>query len=341
MKYSTMAAFGKHLEGAMPNHFSEIYLVLAKEASSRKQAEDAIASFVLKGEKTPALCLYRFDAEKQNIVSLLQELTTLNIFAKKRVVIAHNVDELDKAATLKLEAYASSPNRSVCFVAIASTINRATTFYKKMEKVGVVLDIPEEKPWEKEKNASLWLYQQAVKEGKQLSQQHCDLLIKQVGTDRDLLSTELQKLICFVGERNVIGHKDIISICSAVNLDNGWQLGEAIFRRDASTALRISKGLLNDGVATIALLRQIRSQFQTEFQVCSILVRGGGGSEVAKEFPYMKGSILDRHIEQSQSYGLERFKQGLLAIDDAELQAKNTGMDSDFLIERLMIKLTL
>ena len=65
-----MAAFEKHLEGAMPNHFSEIYLVLAKEASSRKQAEDAIASFVLKGEKTPALCLYRFDAEKQNIVAI-------------------------------------------------------------------------------------------------------------------------------------------------------------------------------------------------------------------------------------------------------------------------------
>src|SRR5262249_40672120 len=134
--------------------------------------------------------------------------------------------------------------------------------------------------------------------------------------------------------------RDVAAVCSSINLDNAWQLGEAIFRRDVPTALRISKGLLADGTAFIALLRQIRTQFQTEFQVCSILSRGGSHAEIAQEFPYMKGQILDRHMHQAQSYGMQRFKSALLAIDEAELSAKNNG-DPDFLAERLIIKLTL
>lgn len=340
MKYTNLPAFEKHLEGSAPNHFSDIYLILSKEPFIRQRAVEILSSLVLKNESTPALCLHHFDAEKHDINQLLQELETFNFFSKKRVVVSHNVDEFDKNATLKLEAYAASPNRSVCFVATASAINRATTFYKKMEKAGIVLDVAEEKPWEREKLVAEWLHHEATKIGKQFSPQLCQLLIKQLGTDQGLLKTELEKLVCFVGERNTISQQDITAISSAANLDNGWQLGEAIFRCDPVAALRISKGLLNDGVALIALLRQIRSQFQTEFQVCSILIQGGGAAEVSKEFPYMKGMILDRHVKQSQDYGMQRFKDGLLAIDEAELQAKNGMMDLDFLAERLMIKLT-
>ena len=341
MKYTSYTAFEKHLEGAAPNHFAEIYLVLAKEAFVRKQAVDRLATLLLKGEKSPELCLHIFDGEKHNADAVIQELEALAFFSKKRLIALHNVDAFDKAATLKLEAYAAAPNRSVCFIATAGSINRGTTFYKKMEKAGVVLDVAEEKPWEREKTVSDWLHHEAAKLGKQMAPPHCLALVKQLGTDQALIQTELHKLACFVGERKTITDRDIAAISTSVTLDNAWQLGEAIFRRDAAAALRVSKALLTDGTALIALLRQIRSQFQTEFQVCSILSNGGTPANVAQEFPYMKGTILDRHIRQSQDYGMQRFKEGLLAIDAAELQAKNSMIDPDFLAERLVIKLTI
>lgn len=341
MKYSNLAAFEKHLESAAPHHFSDIYLILAKDGFVRKQAADCLTALVLKNEPSPALSIHLFDAEKQSMDPVLQELETMAFFSKKRIVIVQGGESLDKASTLKLEGYCAAPNRSVCFVVTASSINRASTFYKKLEKVGVVLDVAEEKPWEREKTIANWLQGEAAKEGKLLSPQVSQMLIKQLGTDQTRLSSELLKLVCYVGERKTISEKDISAISPVVNLENGWQLGEAIFRRDVSAALRISKGLLVDGIALIALLRQIRSQFQTEFQVCSILTQGGTAADVAHEFPYMKGMILERHVRQSQAYGMLRFKQGLLAIDEAELQAKNSAIDAEFLTERLIIKLTL
>jgi len=340
LKYSTLSAFEKHLIGSAPHHFSDIYLILAKESFARKQAIDKLAALVLKEEKSPDLCLQVFDAEKQGIEALLYELENLAFFVKKRVIVIHNVDVWDKASTSKLEAYFTSPNRAICLVLSAASINRSTTFYKKAEKAGVVLDIAEEKPWEREKTIAEWLREEAVAQGKQMTSSVSQLLIKQLGTDQTLLHGELQKLICYVGEKPTIDERDIGAICTSINLDTVWQLGEALFRKDAATALRISKGLLNEGVVLIALLRQIRSQFQTEYHLCSILSNGGTPDQITQEYPYMKGAILDRHIRQAQGYGMQRFREGLLAIDDTELKAKNSAIDLDVLAEMLIIKLT-
>jgi len=339
LKYSNLTAFEKHLEGALPNHLAEVYLILSKEAFVRKQAVDRFCALVLKGETTPDLCVQTFDGERHDVAVILQELETMSFFVKRRLIIVQNADAFNKDATSKLEAYFAKPSRTSCLVLVASAINRATTFYKNAEKVGVVLDVAEEKQWEREKSVAEWLHKEVTLHGKQLSLAACQQLVKQLGTDQMLLQCELLKLLCYVGERRVIEEHDIAAVCGSVNQDNAWQLGEALFRRDASAALRISKALLTEGVALIALLRQIRSQYQIEYQVCAIMSQGGSAGDVSQEFPYMRGAILERHVQQAQSYGMTRFRKGLILIDETELQAKSSGVDPDFLAEMLIIKL--
>lgn len=339
MKYTNLRAFEKHLEGAAPNHFAGIYMVLSKEAFERKTALESLVAAVLKQEAAPELCLHIFDAEK-HFEEIFGELDTYGFFGKKRLIVIHNVDKFDKAASAKFETYFASPNRAVCLAMTASTVNRSTNFYKKAEKAGIILDVTEEKPWEREKSLADWLQSSTALQGKQMRQQVCQLIVKQLGTDQAVLHQEMQKLICYVGERAAIDEGDVAAVCGNVNSENAWQLGEAIFRRDSAAALRIAKGLLTEGTALIALLRQIRSQFQTDYQVCSILSRGGTPADIMQEFPYMKGQILERHIQQARNYGMLNFKDGLLKIDAAELQAKNSSIDPDLLAEMLIIRLS-
>ena len=130
-------------------------------------------------------------------------------------------------------------------------------------------------------------------------------------------------------------------MCQSNPSETIWQLGEALFRRDPGAALRISKGLLSEGSPFLGLLRQIRSQFQTEYQISCILADGGTSSDVAQNYPYMKGVILEKHLHTARSYGKEKFKKALLAIDETELSAKSSGADEDLLNERLIYQLTL
>ena len=161
-----------------------------------------------------------------------------------------------------------------------------------------------------------------------------------MGNDQAALAKELEKLICYIGEKKEITQQDVETLCHCQEVESIWQLGEAIFRRDSAASLHIVHSLLMDGQPLLPLLRQIRSQFQTEFQISLLLAQGKQAQDITAEFPYLKGQILERHMRQAKQYGVDAFKQGLLAIDEAELRAKNSSIDENMIIELLMMRLT-
>ncbi|NGX42863.1 MAG: hypothetical protein K940chlam7_01151 [Chlamydiae bacterium] len=340
MKYSNLRSFQKHLQEAAPQHFVPVYMLLGKDDFDRKEAVQQLVPALLGKSKPPDHALRVFDGERLSIDEVEQDLHSMTLFADRRVVLINHAEKLNKQATSKLEKYFENPNPSLFLVISASTINRATRFYKNAEKMGIVLDIAEEKPWEKENSLAQKVVEKVQKQGKTIDQNTSRYLIKYAGMDQASLQQEVEKLICYVGERSQITEEDICAICTGVNTKNVWQLGDAIFRRDAKLALSVANGLLADGESFFGLVRLIRSQFQTKFRICSIFLAGGGDAEVQKQFPYMRGQILQQNTQLARSYGTDRFRKGLLAIDHSELLAKNSGLSYPLLFERLIFTLT-
>lgn len=351
MKFTNLRAFEKHVEGAAPQQlFTPIYLILGEDRFARKVAADRLISALTHSTKASAsstsssksenFCLKIFQADKSPIDSLMQELESLTLFAERQVILLEDAEKLNKASMKALEAYFNYPNPSLIFIISAESIHRATNFYKYAEKGGVVLEFAEEKPIDKEKALVEWARNQLMAQGKGIEAKACQTLVKQLGADMSLLSQEIEKLICYVGDRQQITEQDVAAICTKVNVETIWQLGEALFQKQTAAALRTSQGMLNDGVPFLTLVRQIRHQFQTDFQVCSLMAHGKGPAEITQLFPYMKGFILDKHMNVARAYGLTRFKRAMLLIDEAELQAKNSAIDQDILAERLITKLT-
>lgn len=340
MKYSNLKAFEKHVDGASPHHFSNLYLIIAPDSFLRKTAVNYLSKALLAKEPQPELCLKYLEGSRSEPDSLSGELDAFSLFSKKQVTVIENAEKLPKSSMKMLENYFSQTNPTTYLIISAESVNRSTNFYKNAEKVGIVLELAEPKPADKEIILLEWANAKVLSAGKQIDAQACQHLVKQSEGDAAFLNMELEKLFCYLGERNKITLQDISAVCATVNLETIWQLGDAIFRRDGAAALRISKALLQSGTAFLALLRQIRNQMQTDFQVCSLLINGQGASEIGKLFPYMKGYILDRHIQAAQSYGINGFRQGMKQIDAYELLAKNSDLDHELLIELLIAKLT-
>lgn len=338
MKYGTLRALEKHLEEAAPDHFAALYAVLGKESFQRKMAFDRLLN-VLLGEQKSKLAVTALEGEGLDVRSLADALYSSSLFSQKSYVAIHDSDKIPKPSMEWLEGYFAKPTPRTTLVLTASGLHHGTNFYKKIEKYGVVLDIAEEKPWEKERSCIDWAQHFLSRAGKTIDPQTAQTFVKQVGTDGMTLVQEMEKLICYVGERNKIVQKDLSDICTGINSETIWQLGEAVFKLDAPSALRISHALLDDGTPLLTLLRQLRSQFQTDLQVCAILAKGGSPSDITALFGYMKGTILDRHCQAARTYGLKRFTDGLLRIDAAELSAKNSANERE-LIEVLIVRLT-
>ncbi|MBA2728176.1 MAG: DNA polymerase III subunit delta [Parachlamydiaceae bacterium] len=339
MKFNNLRAFEKHLASAAPNHFCQLYFILGKEAFERRLAFDKLKDSFFNGKKNSSLGLQTFEADRLTIDELMNELNAGALFAEKRIVVIQDADKLDKPIMTRLEAYFEKPNSSICLVISAAAINHSTNFYKKGEKIGIVFELVEERTWEKEQSIHNWIGTFLAAEGIQIAQTASQRLVKLLGTQQSQLYSELQKLICYIGDRKGIQIEDVSAIVSSTAVETGWQLGESIFRRDTPAALRISKGMLLDGVPFILMLRQLRSQFQTGLQIAERLSKGGSPADIAKQFIYMKGAILDRNINMAQGYGLKRYIDGLLNIDAAELQSKNSA-DPELLAELIIIKLT-
>lgn len=339
MKYTNRRAFEKHLEGASPHHFADLYLIVSKDSAERREAVDLLSGFLLNGQQHSDFSLKSFDAERLSSDNLVSELQWLSLLSDKRVILINQGEKLSKPLMGVLEEYFACPNRSVSLIISAASVNSNTNFYKKAEKCGVILDIPEEKSWEKEKTQKEWVINRAAKAGKKIDPQTAASLLKQVGSEQAVVQSEFEKLLCYIGDRSEITSSDVGAICTKVNSENGWQLGESIFRRDPKGALRIARALNEEGVPFLTLLRQVRSQFQTEFQVCSILTGGGTSQDVSSQFPYMRGIILERHVQNAQNYGMRRFKAGLIKIDEAELKFKSSTQSTDVLMEVLIVKL--
>lgn len=339
MKYNQIRAFEKHLSEASPDHFSNLYLVLSKEAFDRKSCTDKLFSHLLKDEKQKELAFKAYEADTLNAREVVAEIRTPNFFVKRQVFLIKNIDKLKANALKELEPCLESLIKGSYLILEGATLSSALTFYKKVEKAGIIVEIAAaEKAWEKERSIADWLQTTAAENGKQLKPDACQTLIRSLGTDKQLLHQEIQKLFCYVGERKEISVFDVSAICLSIPQETIWELGEAIFSGNAAIALSASKNLLA-ATDAIPLLRQIRNQFQTGYQIASILANGGGPEEIMQSFAYMKGNILTKNMQTAQRYGVERYKKGIVAIDNTEVALKNSAVDPEILLELLIIKL--
>ncbi|MFI5344632.1 MAG: DNA polymerase III subunit delta, partial [Chlamydiales bacterium] len=316
-----------------------LYVVLGKEGFNCKEAVTLLLNHLLpKGQRETALSSW--DGSQADSKDLLADLYAQSFFVEKRVILIQQAEKLKKNVLDELEKYVKRTPRSQYLILSASALSRQTSFYKAVEKEGVILEYADLKPWEKEKGLIDWVGKQAAVESKQMPYQVCQQFVKQIGSDQYLLASELEKLFCFVGQRNEITWQDIEQICIQTPLETIWQLGESIFRRDAAAAFRISRSLIMEGHSFLPLLRQVRNQFVTEYHVCALLEQGKQPFEITQEYSYMKGQILERHMENARQYGMNAFRQGLLDIDSTELLAKNSQIDEQLLAEILIAKLT-
>ncbi len=340
MRYDNLRAFEKHLEGAKLLHFSPLYFIVGKDPYESQQAVNLLLSFLLPSQQVRELALTIFEGPHVEEKELETALYSYSFFVKSRVIWIQQAEKLKKSVQENLEKYFIRPSPSFYLLLSASGWQKNTSFYKTAEKEGIILEFAEIKPWEKEKRLAEWVNRQVADARKLISFQVCQSFVKDIGNDQILLAQELEKLLCYCIDKKEITLQDVEAICSRQQVDSIWQLGEALFRRDAAMALQIAYALLMEGQVLLPLLRQIRSQFQTEYQICLLLALGKQAQDIAQEFPYMKGNILERHLKQAQQYGLDAFKRGLLALDATEMRAKNSSVDEKILIELLIMQLT-
>lgn len=332
MRYTQFKAFENHLESAAPSHFAKLYTLLCKEMGERLFAFDGLkASFLRHGGK---IDIRTYSSDPKGERDFLRDLDSPSLFCQRQLFHMGETEKLSKDFFSRFEKGFRQLGSQITIAFSAESIHRGSAFYKFLEKEGVILDIGGEKPWEKEKALQEWLLSRAEKEGKTISKEALQLLVKGCGGSFAVLFSEWEKLSLFTLRRSQVSKQDVEQISILLPEESSWQVGEALLQGNPEKALKAIQDVLYLGQAPIALLRQIRHQFTTALYILSC-EESGKRDLIFVKYPYLKGHFLEKQLALASQFGIKRLQKGVIALERMEYQAKDKMDDPNLLFTYL------
>lgn len=316
MKYQNVKSFEKHLSSASPDHLCRVYLVAIADNHERSQVLQSLVQKTL----PPDCSLQRFSPDLE-CHELFDALQSPSLFGGDAVVLLDECEELKKKDVEKLSGFLEK--NALCGYLFLGSKGK-TPLSKIVEKVGVVLDMTEEKPWDKEKRLAESLSEIAKKEGKRLSPDAIPLLFERLGMDISLLTQEIFKLSCYVGDRLTIERSDIFRISSTTSSHTLWQMAEEIVWEGRGSF---------DASMFPGIIFSLRPQLQLGLKITTLLEDGIPLQEWTPYFPKMWPRTLEKRKEQAVRKGASYFKNGLEMLFKIESLSRTGSVQPEALFD--------
>ncbi|MBS0626490.1 MAG: hypothetical protein JSS32_10620 [Verrucomicrobia bacterium] len=319
MKYQNVKAFQKHLESAAPHHLSRVYLIAVPDDFERRRILDSIVSLLL----APDQPVFRLSAAEASLSELFTAIDSPSLFGPEPIGLIDELEKLTKKNGQGLIDLISRPQSSGYLILGSRT---KSPFYSAAEKAGVILDLSDEKPWEKEKRFTEHLIDRAKQTGKRLAPDVPALLFERIDKEIALLEKELDKLICFVGEKSTIDKNDVLQISASNRSHTLWQIAEEM----------VWEGGDPDSIDTSSfhgLIPSLRSQYQMGFKIATLIEANTEYSEIGKRLPKVWPKTLEKRISQAARFGSAHFKKGLDLLFRLDLLSRSGSTDLAALLD--------
>ena len=330
MKVS-ISAFDKHLKESFPDHVAPIFLLVTPCDYERRKNIDKIASLIQK--KDPSIRIVRLNGLEDPLERVKEEILTPSLFGGLTLVIYEAVDKVKNNALLG-DLFDHFP-AGAHLVLGASGFKAVSELYQKGKKEIVVLDMSDEKPWEKERRLQEWLIAEAKLHQKTVNSDVVFYLMQHLGPDMATLEQELSKLLCYVGDKPRIELEDAKAICGTRDLFTGWQLAEKIvWDRPASLGEKLSDlGFL------FPFIGQLRYHLQLGYRLAELIEKKAAPGDIKHHFPSLRPQQLEKFSSQAKVRKSFFFHRGLEMLYNLELSSKSAPLDIAVLFDLFQAKM--
>lgn len=323
MRYQNLTSFKKHLASAAPHHLSRVYLVLIPDDFERRKALDAILSY-LPPESSPSW----FSGEGEGLAPVYNALQSPLLLGGDPAVV---LDEAEKIPKKELQSLADAigPMIRESFFLIGS--RSKTLLSEVIEREGVVLDLSDEKPWDKEKRLAEQLSERAKNAGKKLMPDVAPLLFERIEKDPALLEAEIDKLICYVGERPSIRREDVLEVSADSKTATLWQTAEEIVWNGDAPA--------PDAPVFAAAIPALRSQLHLGLCLATMIEEKRPATEWSSFLPKLWPKMLEKRSSQAAALGSAYFRKGVEALFELEHLSRSGSTQQNALYDRFRLAL--
>lgn len=305
MKYTQLKSFQKHLASAAPHHLCRLYLVAVTDDFERTKALDSILSYF----QTPPVRLSGAQCELRECLDAMQSMSLLG----ESVVV---LDEVEKWGKKQIQTLCEQCTQSTATLLFGS--RSKTALAQVVEKEGVILDLLEEKPWDKEKRLSDQLLERAKNGGKKLTPEALSLLFERLGPDPALLESEIDKLICYAGDRTQVTRDDVLSLSPASRSQTLWQTAEEVIWEGSDFPTI-------DSTTFHGLMPALRSQLHLGLTLATLIEEKCPADQWSRYLPKLWPKTLEKRSSHAARLGISFFRKGLQKLFEIELLSRTNS----------------
>jgi len=271
-------------------------------------------------------------------VEVLDTVRTLPSMSKHRVVVVRKLDNARQTflSDDNLLSYLECPYQETCLFFTAQEVDKRKKFFTLINKKGKAVHFPKLKS----RQAARWILKRAKAKRRQMELEAADYLSELCNNNLQRIDLELEKIITYAGEENLINLKSVQLVAGNIRNDSIFALTDAIGKKDMDCSLGTLDNLLYQGGAPLRTLGMITRQFRLIWQAKTLAANGDSHLQISKKTgipSYFVGKILS----QAREFSLENLYCVFERLLQADLELKSSGKSPIRILESLVIDLCL
>ena len=310
-------------------NFKQIYLLYGEERYLRRQYRERLQKALCQEGDT--MNTHFYEGKDFSVGEVIDLAETLPFLAERRVIFITD-SGLFKSGGEKMAEYLSSPNETTFFVFTESEVDKRSKLYKAVTAKGYAAEFTVQD----ESTLKRWIAGVLAKEEKKITENTVQLLLSKTGTDMENIQSELEKLICYCMDRDIITEEDVEAICTTRISNHIFDMINAIADRQQKKALELYYDLLALKEPPMRILFLIARQCNMLLQAKELKSKGYDNRTIGSKLgvpPFIAG----KYLNQASRFKTSALRNAIKRCVEAEEAVKSGRMNDMMSVEILIL----
>lgn len=306
--------------------FANVYLLYGPERYLCRYYTNELASALgdIKDEMNSTV----YNGKNIDIPKLIDTAQTLPFFAPRRLIVIKD-SGVFKASNEMLADYLKDPAEDTFFVFCEEEVDKRNKVYKAVEKTGYVayfdrLD---------EVGLAKWTANYFARFGKKITNGNMQFLLERIGNDMDTIRNESDKLISYLGDREIIEKDDIESLVAPNINAKTYEMTDCIAAGNTNGALKIYKELMALKVAPEAIMSSVITMFKQLYEIKTYK----GSADMAKTLS-MQPFIVSKYQRIARSFSADKLLEAANFGAQLVVDVRSGKLDKNMSVELFIVK---
>lgn len=308
--------------------FQPVYLLYGEERYLKRQYRDKLKN---------ALCApddnmnnHFYDGKGISVGEIIDLAETLPFLAQRRVIFMDN-SGLFKSGGEQMAEYLEAQNESTVLIFTETEVDKRSKLFKTLQAHGCAVEFTQQD----ENTLKRWVAGVLGREGKKITESTALLLLNKTGTDMENMNMELEKLICYCMDKEVVEPQDVEAVCTTRVSNHIFDMVTAIAEKRQKDALELYYDLLTLKEPPMRILFLIARQCNMLLQAKAMKNKGLSNKEIASGLGVPPFAV-NKYVNQASRFKTSVLRQALEKCVEAE-EAVKTGRMNDVMSVEILI----